>query len=53
MVSGLPTIKPLENICEGCMVEKQTKQSFPVGKSKKAEAILELVHADLCGPMRT
>ena len=53
MVSGLPTIKPLEKTCEGCMVGKQAKQSFPTGKSKRAEAVLELIHADLCGPMRT
>ena len=53
MVSGLPVIKPLEHVCEGCVVGKQTKQSFPVGKSKRAEAILEIIHADVCGPMRT
>nr|GEY43575.1 copia-type polyprotein [Tanacetum cinerariifolium] len=53
MVSGLPTIKPLEHVCEGCVVGKQTRQSFPVGKSKRAEAILELIHTDLCGPIRT
>ena len=35
------------------MVGKQAKQSFPTGKSKRAEAVLELIHADLCGPMRT
>ncbi|GKC32579.1 retrovirus-related pol polyprotein from transposon TNT 1-94, partial [Tanacetum coccineum] len=53
MVSGLPVIKPLEHVCKGCVVGKQTKQSFLVGKSKKAEAILEIIHADVCGPMRT
>ncbi|GJY83497.1 retrovirus-related pol polyprotein from transposon TNT 1-94 [Tanacetum coccineum] len=53
MVSGLPTIKSLEKTCEGCMVGKQAKQSFPTGKSKRAEGVLELFHADLCGPMRT
>ncbi|GJR23799.1 retrovirus-related pol polyprotein from transposon TNT 1-94 [Tanacetum coccineum] len=53
MVSGLPTIKLLEKTCEGCMVGKQAKQSFPTGKSKRAERVLELFHADLCGPMRT
>lgn len=53
MVSNLPAIKPLERVCEGCMVGKQTKNSFPVEKAKRAEDILEIVHADLWGPART
>nr|GEU40886.1 retrovirus-related Pol polyprotein from transposon TNT 1-94 [Tanacetum cinerariifolium] len=53
MVSGLPVIKPLKHVCEGCVVGKQTKQSFPVEKAKRAEAILKIIHADVCGPMRT
>ncbi|GJY49071.1 retrovirus-related pol polyprotein from transposon TNT 1-94 [Tanacetum coccineum] len=50
MVSGLPMIKSLEKTQEGCMVGKQAKQSFLTGKSKR---VLELIHADLCGSMRT
>nr|GEX49023.1 hypothetical protein [Tanacetum cinerariifolium] len=38
---------------QGCMVGKQAKQSFSTGNSKRAEGVLELIHADLCGPMRT
>ncbi|KAL9257162.1 Retrovirus-related Pol polyprotein from transposon TNT 1-94-like protein [Drosera capensis] len=53
MVSDLPVIKSLEKVCEGCMIGKQAKQHFPIGKSKRAEDNLELIHADLCGPMRT
>nr|GFB25444.1 retrovirus-related Pol polyprotein from transposon TNT 1-94 [Tanacetum cinerariifolium] len=33
--------------------QMKTSMSFPVGKSKRAEAILEIIHADVCGPMRT
>jgi len=30
---------------------RQNRNSFPVGKSWRASVCLELVHADLCGPM--
>lgn len=53
MVLGLPKIDALENVCEGCIYGKQSKKSFPVGKSWRATTCLELVHADLCGPMNT
>nr|GFD31008.1 retrovirus-related Pol polyprotein from transposon TNT 1-94 [Tanacetum cinerariifolium] len=53
MVSNLPIIESSEKVCEGCMAGKQTRKSFPVEKSKRAEDVLELVHADLCGPMKT
>nr|GEU67495.1 retrovirus-related Pol polyprotein from transposon TNT 1-94 [Tanacetum cinerariifolium] len=47
MVSDIPNIVPLERVCEGCVIGKQTKKPFPVGKSKRASQILELIHADL------
>nr|GEZ39774.1 retrovirus-related Pol polyprotein from transposon TNT 1-94 [Tanacetum cinerariifolium] len=53
MVANLPSIMPVKQVCEGCVLGKQTKMSFPMGKSKRATDLLELVHADLCGPMRT
>ena len=52
MVLGLPHINKLE-FCEGCVLGKHSKKPFPVGKSRRATECLELVHADLCGPMRT
>ncbi|GKC91861.1 retrovirus-related pol polyprotein from transposon TNT 1-94 [Tanacetum coccineum] len=36
MVSDPPNIVPLERVCEGCVIGKQTKKPFPVGKSKRA-----------------
>nr|GEU38679.1 hypothetical protein [Tanacetum cinerariifolium] len=45
--------KVVGKTCEGCIVGKQAKQSFPTCKSKRAEGVLELIHANLCGPMRT
>nr|GEX40123.1 retrovirus-related Pol polyprotein from transposon TNT 1-94 [Tanacetum cinerariifolium] len=53
MVSDIPNIVRLERVCEGCVIGKQTEKPFPVGKSKHASQILELIHVDLYGPMRT
>ncbi|KAE8732360.1 phytosulfokine receptor 1-like [Hibiscus syriacus] len=36
-----------------CVYGKQRWQSFPIGRSWRASNYLELVHADLCGPMDT
>lgn len=52
MVLGLPKIDSIE-LCEGCIYGKQTRKSFPVGKAWRASKCLELIHADLCGPMHT
>ncbi|CAL2249531.1 unnamed protein product [Prunus armeniaca] len=38
---------------KGCQVGKQHRQAFPSGKAWRAKALLELVHTDVCGPMRT
>ncbi|GKD81882.1 retrovirus-related pol polyprotein from transposon TNT 1-94, partial [Tanacetum coccineum] len=53
MVKGLPVIKEREHTCEGCALGKQARKSFPVAQAKRAEEKLELVHADICGPMKT
>ncbi|KAK9165308.1 hypothetical protein Scep_000499 [Stephania cephalantha] len=52
MVHGLPIINSIE-LCEGCVYGKQTRKSFPSGKAMRASKCLELIHADLCGPMQT
>nr|GEU71049.1 retrovirus-related Pol polyprotein from transposon TNT 1-94 [Tanacetum cinerariifolium] len=53
MVNDLPDIRSLTHVCEGCALGKQAKSSFPVRKSKRANDVLELIHADLCGPMKS
>jgi hypothetical protein len=53
MVKGLPLVDKLERICEGCIFGKQHRESFPVGKSYRAKAPLEIIHSDICGPMQT
>ncbi|WVZ85487.1 LOW QUALITY PROTEIN: hypothetical protein U9M48_032409 [Paspalum notatum var. saurae] len=53
MVIGLPSIEIDGNIYESCVHGKQHRVSFPVGKSWRAHKPLQLVHADICGPMQT
>ena len=52
IIFGLPRIDST-NLCEGCIYSKQTRKSFHVGRSRRASHCLELIHADLCGPMQT
>lgn len=49
-VTGLPPIETPSNPCEGCILGKHKRDSFPVGKSRRAKQPLELVHTDICGP---
>jgi len=51
MVRGLPTIDPPSDTCEVCIINKQARLPFPSGKSWRAEAPLQLVHTDICGPL--
>ena len=53
MVKRLPLIEKLDSLCEGCILDKQHRESFPSGKSIRAKAPLEFFHSDLCGPMQT
>ncbi|KAD4982585.1 hypothetical protein E3N88_19256 [Mikania micrantha] len=38
-------------VCEGCLVSKQKCKSFPKEAQWRASKPLELVHADICGPI--
>ncbi|GJR26377.1 retrovirus-related pol polyprotein from transposon TNT 1-94 [Tanacetum coccineum] len=53
MVKGLPIIKEREHTCEGCPLGKQARKSFLVAQANRAKEKLELVHADICGLMKT
>jgi hypothetical protein len=39
--------------CEGCVAGKLHRLPFPRGESTRASTLLEIVHSDLCGPMRS
>jgi transposase InsO family protein len=41
------------SICEGCVEGKQHHKPFPSDGGMRATKPLEIVHSDVCGPMRT
>ena len=50
-VRGLPKLKKPDNtMCKQCQLGKMTKSSFK-SKTYTSKEVLELVHADLCGPI--
>ncbi|RLN27572.1 hypothetical protein C2845_PM05G34840 [Panicum miliaceum] len=51
MVRGLPRIEQVDQVCDGCLVGKQRRLPFPAASKFRAARQLELVHADLCGPV--
>ncbi|KAM0985723.1 hypothetical protein ACFX13_013181 [Malus domestica] len=51
MVRGLPQIEATRQVCEGCVLGKQARLSFPVGDTWRAKAPLQMVHKDICGPL--
>lgn len=54
MVSGLDLGHSTMNLsCEGCIQGKQHRTPFPSGIATRANQLLELVHSDVCGPMKT
>ncbi|GKV16599.1 hypothetical protein SLEP1_g27221 [Rubroshorea leprosula] len=52
-VRDLPELQLTDSVCESCQLGKMHKLPFPVNKSFRATQKLELVHMDICGPMRT
>lgn len=51
MVRGLPKIDHIDQVCDGCLVGKQRRHSFPAKSNYRAARQLELIHTDLCGPI--
>eukprot|EP00253_Pinus_taeda_P033983 PITA_33983 len=46
MVRGLPLIEKPDSLCEGCILGKQHRESFPSRRSIREKAPLEIVHSD-------
>ena len=40
-------------VCKGCIEGKQARQPFPQDGATRATKPLELVHSDVCGPIKT
>ena len=51
MAFGVPKIEHPNQLCECCMVAKQARVPFPIKAKFRAQRPLQLVHADLCGPI--
>ena len=51
MVNGLPQLKSPSRLCKDCLVGKQQRHSFPRKSTWRASQLLQLVHADICGPI--
>ena len=49
MVSGMPTVDRVEQVCDGCTLGKQHRKPFPSVSQFRAKKGLELFHTDLCG----
>ena len=49
MVEGMPIVKQVEQVCDGCLLGKQHMKPFPQASKFRARKGLELVHTDLCG----
>jgi transposase InsO family protein len=54
MVNGMNLKEvPLHHVCEACIEGKHQRTSFPKDETTRASKFLELVHSDVCGPMKT
>jgi len=51
MAGGIPLIQKPDQVCQSCLVAKQTRTPFPHSTHWRADEPLELVHVDLCGPI--
>ena len=53
MVKGLPPIEASLRPCESCVLAEHHRESFPRRISYRTKVPLEIVHSDICGPMKT
>ena len=51
VVEGLPAINAPSKVCRSCISGKHHRTSFPKLSTFRAAEPLELIHADLCGPI--
>jgi len=52
MVKCMPYIDNLDEVCESCVINKHHGASFAKKVNWKAKEPLELVHTNLCGPIK-
>lgn len=52
LVDGLPNLKIPKKTCITCLIGKQHRRSIPKKSMWRASRKLQLVHADICGPLK-
>ncbi|KAH0682508.1 hypothetical protein KY290_023330 [Solanum tuberosum] len=53
LVRGLPKLKFSDKkVCDACVKGKQIRSSFKQKKQVSSSRVLELIHMDLCGPVK-
>lgn len=53
LVRGMTYNRGAATVCGVCQLGKQARLSFPVNKVWRAVEKLQLIHTNVCGPMRT
>ncbi|KAD4386091.1 hypothetical protein E3N88_26260 [Mikania micrantha] len=51
LAKGMPTISHPSQVCDSCTTGKQTRSPFPRHSEYRAKEALELIYADVCGPI--
>ncbi|CAN1281820.1 Retrovirus-related Pol polyprotein from transposon TNT 1-94 [Linum perenne] len=51
LVKNLPVVEQADRVCDGCMVGKQKRNSFPSESKFRATSLMQLVHVDLWRPI--
>ena len=51
LVEGLPPINTPSKLCRNCITRKHHRTTFPKLSSFRVTEPLELIHADICGPI--
>jgi transposase InsO family protein len=50
MVEGLPAIKFISSVCQGCILGKNPEKKFDKGKAQRDSSPLGLIHSDITDP---
>jgi hypothetical protein len=54
LVDGIPNIQQkIQGVCGDCQAGMQHRAPFDEGEAWRVQRVLQLVHADVCGPMNT
>ncbi|KAG8492349.1 hypothetical protein CXB51_009664 [Gossypium anomalum] len=53
LVEEMSKVEAHDSVCDVCQFGKQARLPFPVNQAWRARDRLELVHSDICGPMKS